>query len=192
MALHHWVCEIRRRTDVVGIYPATGRASSASSAQASPSSTGARAEMPRYLSLDALAEARADNAPQAAPDVVEAPAALEEISARHQARGSRESDLVRHFRGRDPIGPAERMDHLHLPPATRGVPRVMRHPHALHPRAVPARLPRSRSRLHAQGIRPNRLEASASRRIFVSRQSRRLQPRMLLSINGNPRRRRDH
>ena len=28
---------------------------------------------------------------------------LKEISAQHQARGSRESDLVHHFRGRDPV-----------------------------------------------------------------------------------------
>lgn len=72
--------EIRRRTDVVGIFP--DRASIIRLVGAVLAEQHDEwAEMRRYLSLDALAKTRADNATQAAPDVLEAPTTLEEISA---------------------------------------------------------------------------------------------------------------
>ena len=42
-------------------------------------------KMRLQLSLDALARARADNAPPVASDKLQAPSALEEISAQHHA-----------------------------------------------------------------------------------------------------------
>ena len=97
-----------------------------------------------------------------------------------------------HRVGIEAIGPPERMDHLHLRPATRGVPHVMRQLHVLHLRAVLARLPRRRSHVHHHRIRPCVGESGTTSQISVSRQQSRLQPRMLLGNNGNPLKQRDY